>query len=49
MFDDCFLPLTYLRFERTIGNLVVPESMLFLLSFTKGDSGGRGCRGVEEW
>lgn len=31
VFDDCFLPPAYLRFERTIGN-VVPESMLFFLS-----------------
>lgn len=32
VFDDCFFPLTYLRFERTVGNLVVvtfPESMFF--------------------
>lgn len=50
VFDDCFLPLTYLRFERTVGNLVVvtfPESMLlfFFLSLKQ----RRGCGGVEKW
>lgn len=33
VFDDCFLPLKYLRFERIIGNLFVVtffESTLFL-------------------
>lgn len=44
VFDDCFLPLKYLRFERIIRNLFVVtffESMLFFVCFscTKGDEG----------
>lgn len=42
VFDDCFLPLTYLRFERTVGNLVVatfPESMLLFFFLSLKDSG----------